>query len=305
MSTKLIFREYIGVKQPAISFDDFPSSIINSPSIEFHFILGFAREEYDGSGKGNGKFTANWDLDYYGPDKVKDFKNKNPNAKVIISIGGRAAETPFNPAEESLWIRNAVNSLRELIGPYKNDSGNIIDGIDINYETIKTSSDLFVRCIGQVITQLKNDQNPRHDHYNLKIHVVSIAVSEKNKSHYRDLYYANRTKIDWVDYQFYNQEKVVSTVKDFVEIYKNLIKDYTFEKILLGISTDPNDTKNSKISLEIFIAGCIELFKNSKVRGVFVWNANDSANPPHGDEPYAVELRLKDALTHGLLTGYV
>jgi hypothetical protein len=289
--SKLIFREYIGVKPSSTSLIDFPTDIINSNRFDFQFILGFASEEYNASGKGNGNFTETWDVEYFGPDKVKDFKTNNPNVKVVISIGGRDVKTPFDPVEETLWIRTAVNSLKVLIGKYKNDSGNVIDGIDINYETIKTSNDLFVRCIGQVITQLKND-------YDLKITVVSIAPSEKNESHYRALYYANRANINWVDYQFYNQEKTVPTPKDFVNIYGNLIKSYPPQIVLPGFSTDPNDTKDTKISRENFIAGCILLKKESKLNGVFLWNANDSSIPPPGEhEPYVVEHSLQDVLT--------
>ncbi|XP_058727869.1 chitinase 2-like [Vicia villosa] len=285
--TKFIFREYIGVKPSSTSLRDFPNDIINSNRFEFQFILGFASEEYDQDGKGNGNFKETWDVEYFGPDKVKEFKKNNPNIKVVISIGGRAVETPFRPAEETVWARQAVNSLKVLVGKYSSESGNIIDGIDINYETIKTSNELFVNCIGEVITKLKNDDD-------LNIDVVSIAPSEKNELHYRDLFYANSANINWIDYQFYNQKNYVSTVKDFLGIFDNLIKGYPPQKVLPGISTDPND----KISRETFIAGCIQLKKHSKLNGVFLWNANDSAHPPPGQhEPYVVEHSLQDILT--------
>ncbi|XP_058727861.1 chitinase 2-like [Vicia villosa] len=257
---KLIFREYS---------TDFPIEIIR-PGIEFHLILGFASEEYNEDGKGNGNFIETWDLEYLGPDKVKDFKKNNPNVKVVISLGGRDVETPFYPAEETVWTRQAVKSLKVLIGKYNNESGSIIDGIDINYDTIKTSNELFVNCIGQVITILKNDAN-------LNINVVSIAPSEKNEFLYRDLYQANKANINWVDYQFNKQEKTVSTVKDFAVIYNNLIKDYPPNKVLPGTSTDPN---NNKIPWEIFIAGCIQLRNHSKLLGIFIWKAKGFPIPP-------------------------
>ncbi|XP_058768790.1 chitinase 2-like [Vicia villosa] len=289
--SKLIFREYIGVNQSSTSLSDFPTEIIDTEHFEFHFILGFASEEYDKNGKGIGVFTETWDVDYFGPDKVEDFKKNNPNVKVVISIGGRDVETPFDPVEEYSWIRKAVKSLKELIGKYKNTSGIIIDGIDINYETIKTSNDLFVKCIGRVITQLKSDLG-------LNIKVVSIAPSEKNEPYYRDLFKANKDDINWVDYQFYNQEKIVSTAEAFVEIYNKLLKDYGSDKVLPGISTDPIDTKNVKITQHNFIDGCVKLLQTSKLPGVFLWNANNSANPSEGEnEPYALEHTLQDALT--------
>ncbi|XP_058727867.1 chitinase 2-like [Vicia villosa] len=289
--SKLIFREYIGVNQSSTSLTGFPTEIINTKNFEFHFILGFASEEYDKNGKGKGIFKETWDVDYFGPEKVKILKENNPNVKVVISIGGRDVKTPFDPVEEYSWDRKAVKSLKELIGKYKNDSGNMIDGIDINYETIKTNNDLFVKCISRVITQLKNDLG-------LNINVVSIALSEKNEPYYRTLYYANKDNINWVDYQFYDQEKLVSSAEAFIEIYNNLIKDYGPDKVLPGISTDPIDTKNVKITQHNFIDGCVKLLHSSKLPGVFLWNANDSANPSEGEnEPYALEYTLQDALT--------
>ncbi|XP_058759894.1 chitinase 2-like [Vicia villosa] len=291
--SKLIFREYIGVKPSLLT--DFPIEIINTKSFEFHYILGFASEGYDKNGKGDGIFKETWNVNFFGPEKVNNLKKRYPNVKVVISIGGRDAETPFDPVDETVWIKEAVKSLKVLIGKYNSESGNTIDGIDINYETIKTSpdryDDLFVKCIGKVITELKNDRD-------LKITVVSIATSEINDSHYRNLYYAYKGIINWVDYQFYNQKNTISTVEEFVVIYDNLIKDYPPQKVLPGFSTDPNDTKNNKISREIFIAGCVQLKKHSKFQGVFLWNANDSATLSQGErEPYIVEHILQDVLT--------
>ncbi|XP_058726413.1 chitinase 2-like [Vicia villosa] len=147
----------------------------HTPRVEFHFILAFANKEYNEDGKSNGNFIETWNEVYFGPEKVKKLKENFPNVKVIISIGGRGVETPFDPAEGSISTRNVVHSLKVLIGKYKSVSGNIIDGIDINYETIKTNNDLFVKGIGQVIIKLRNDDN-------LNIDVMSVVKNNvKNK----------------------------------------------------------------------------------------------------------------------------
>ncbi|XP_058727864.1 chitinase 2-like [Vicia villosa] len=285
--SKLIFREYIGVKPSSTNLHDFPTDIINSKISDFHFILGFASEGYE-NGKGNGIFKEAWDVEFFGLEKVKKLKENNPKVKVVISIGGRDVETPFDPAEEEIWIRQAVNSLKAIIQKYKNDSNpnrNLIDGIDINYQHIaeSTTESLFSHCLGEVITKLKRDSD-------LNIDVVSIAPSEKNQSHYRRLYWDNAKMINWVDYQFYNQIKTISSPAEFVELYNNVANEYGPNKVLPGVSTDPDDTKNTKISRENFIAGCILLKQSSTLPGVFFWNANDSAVPlPGGKEGFLLE----------------
>nr|CAA86875.1 putative narbonin-like 2S protein [Vicia faba] len=282
---KPIFREYIGVKPDSTTLDDFPPEIIKTDTLEFHFILGFATEKYNQKGNGTGNFEESWRDEFFGPDKVKILKIKHPEVKVVISIGGRDVETPFDPAEQYVWVWKAVKSLKVIIQKYKNESGNLIDGIDINYEYIK-SDELFVNCISQVITELKNDDD-------LNIQVVSIAPSENNASSYLNLYNANPDYINLVDYQFSNQLNPVSTEDAFVDIYKSLVKDYFTHKVLPGFSTDPLDNTNTKITRDIFIGGCTKLKQNSSLPGVFFWNANDSNN---GDKPFKVELTLQQLL---------
>ncbi|CAI8590156.1 unnamed protein product [Vicia faba] len=291
--SKPIFREYIGVKPHSTTLDDFPPEIIKTDTLEFHFILGFATEKYYLSGKGSGNFEESWRDEFFGPDKVKILKIKHPEVKVVISIGGRGLETPFDPAEHYVWVSNAVKSLKLIIQKYKNESGNMIDGIDINYEHIKWD-ELFVNCISQVITELKNDDD-------LNIQVVSIAPSENNASSYLKLYNANPDDINLVDYQFSNQLNPVSTEDAFVDIYKSLVKDYNPHKVLPGFSTDPLDTKRTKITRDTFIGGCKKIISSFQLKlpGVFFWNANDSAIPQSDDEdePYILEHILQDILT--------
>nr|CAA86854.1 putative narbonin-like 2S protein [Vicia faba] len=281
---KPIFREYIGVKPESETLQDFPQ-ITQKETIEFHFILGFATEKYTEAKRGTGNFEESWKDEFFGPDNVKNLKTKYPDVKVVISIGGSGLETPFDPAEQIVWVSNAVRSLKVIIQKYKNDSGNLIDGIDINYGNIK-SDQAFTRLIGQLITELKKERD-------LNIHVVSIAPSEKNASSYHKLYNATRDDITLVDYQFSNQLRHVSTYDAFVDIYKGLVKDYHPHKVLPGFSTDPLDNMNTKITRDIFIGGCTKLKQTSSLPGVFFWNANDSNN---GDEPFKVEHVLEELL---------
>ncbi|MCH85737.1 chitinase 2-like [Trifolium medium] len=270
-----IFREYIGVKPYPTTLQDFPTEIIHSNINEFHFILGFANEVYVDSNKGTGVFHESWNVDYFGPDQVRILKENYANVKVVISIGGRDSKTPFNPlmdAEE--WSQEAVNSLTVILQKY----GNTIDGIDINYQHInRCGSDpdnrRFANYLGRVIRALRNDTA-------LRINVVSIAPSQNNDAHYRNLYWENKDEINWVDYQFYNHTDLISTHVDFLDLYNNAANAYHPGKILPGLSTDPAD---DRMPWKIFVVFCILLQQESKLPGIFVWNANDSAIPPPGE----------------------
>jgi hypothetical protein len=282
--SKAIFREYIGVKPSSKSLRDFPTHIINSNISEFHFILGFAKEVYEAK-KGTGVFKETWNVEYFGPEEVRILKKAKKNVKVIISIGGGDNKTPFNPAvDEDKWIKAAVESLEVIILKYKNENGgSLIDGIDINYHTVRPStsdpnSRRFSNYIGKVISTLKNDTA-------LNIKIVSIAPSERNSSHYRNLVLENSDKIEFVNYQFYNNYDLISTTATFINLYNKAVADFSPVKVLPGFSTDTEDENN--LQRDAFIAGCIELIQNQKspFHGIFLWNANDSAIPSFGETP--------------------
>nr|CAA86852.1 putative narbonin [Glycine max] len=286
---KPIFREYIGVKPNSETLHDFPHEIIDTENLEFHFILGFATESYYESGKSTGNFEESWDSESFGLENVKKLKERYPEVKVVISIGGRGVQTPFHPAEENVWVENAQESLKQIFQKYSNESGSMIDGIDINYEHI-SSDEPFARLVGLLITELKKDDD-------LNINVVSIAPSETNSSHYQKLYNAKKDYINWVDYQFSNQHKPVHKDDHFVEIFKTVEKDYHLRKVLPGFSTDPDDAKHNKITRDVFIGGCTRLKQTSSLPGVFFWNAHDSVTPRlDGDKPFIVELTLQQLL---------
>jgi hypothetical protein len=300
--SKAIFREYIGVKPSSKSLRDFPTDIINSNISEFHYILGFAKEVYDGK-KGTGVFKETWNVDYFGPEEVRVLKKAKKNVKVIISIGGGDNKTPFNPAvDEDKWIKAAVESLEVIILKYKNENGgSLIDGIDINYHTVRPStsdpnSRRFSNYIGKVITTLKNDTA-------LNIKIVSIAPSERNSSHYRNLVLENSDKIDFVNYQFYNNYDLISTTATFINLYNKAVEDYRPAKVLPGFNTESDDDYEGENNLkwDAFIAGCKELIQNKEsyapFPGVFLWNANDSAIAPSGETTaFHAEHLLQDLL---------
>ncbi|KAJ1438711.1 Glycoside hydrolase family 18, catalytic domain [Sesbania bispinosa] len=287
-----IFREYIGVKPYPDNLNNFPEDIINPKISEFHFILGFATEDYDQEGKGTGYFKRTWNYDYFSPDKVRELKKKYGNVKVIISIGGRhtdSSQYPFNPAEKELWSDQAIESLKEVIADYdgeKDECGcnNVIDGIEINYEEIKCTDTDFAHYIGKVIKELKKLVP--------SIKVVSIAPSDLVRPHYKRLYQEYHDYINWVDYQFYDQK--VSSKDEFVNLFRELSNEYQ-GKLLAGFSTDPNDA--GKISREVFLEGCSELIHRKLLPGISVWDANDSVVPRSNEKPFLLEEKAQNLLT--------
>lgn len=267
-----IFREYIGVKSDPTTFDNFPE-IINPEVKQFHFIVGFAKDTYDTEGNGTGNFYVNWNSEFFGPQHVNELKRKHPYVKVVLSIGGRDADCPFFPAAKEEWWSNAVNSLKVIIGSYNG----LIDGIDINYVTVKSSDADFSYCIGKVIKELKQYAN-----------MVSIAPSLPSQSPYKTLYLDMPGDIDYVDYQFYIQK---IDKGDFISLFRNLSLVYTLEKLLVGGSTDKSDADNFK--REDFIEGCKALVNDGSLRGIFIWNANDSFTD---DPPFSLETKAQNVL---------
>ncbi|XP_027356810.1 chitinase 2-like [Abrus precatorius] len=291
MATNSIFREYIGGKSYPDDLNNFPD-IINSNLQEFHFILAFATEDYDKNGKGTGVFKATWNERYFRAEKIKQLKEKyekkSVKVKVIISIGGRLVgrKNVFDPAEKDVWPDRARNSLRRIIDLYNTQVDcsceAIIDGIDINYENIKSNNIDFAHCIGTLIDGLKNKDKVIKD--------VSIAPSHPTYSHYLNLFRAHKMDIHWVNYQFYDQ--FLPSTDDFVELFQQLSDDYQEDKLLAGFSTDPND--KGMLSREVFFEACTKLIDTGSLHGIFVWNANDSAD---ADDPFFFEIKAQKLLT--------
>ncbi|QCE13163.1 chitinase 2-like [Vigna unguiculata] len=286
MSPKPIFREYIIGSKEVPPIEGFPVEIINRRIPEFHFILAFAAEDYveDGSGKkvGKGNFSANWNVTKFSAKKIRELKEDYEHVKVVISLGGRGTNFPFNPQDKEIWIDNAKKSLNQIITVlYKFHHETVIDGIDINYEHIESSEDEFAYCIGKVIDYLKS---------NISGVVVSIAPSFPVLSHYQQLFKANPHRIQWVNYQYYDQ-KVPST-HEFVNLHKTLIDTFGVEKLLAGFSTDPNDKGN--ISAEVFVEGVLQLLASGSLAGIFVSDAQSSLL---SEPPLYLEKKSQEILT--------
>jgi hypothetical protein len=228
------------------------------------FIIGFASEDYNPSGRGTGHFHPTWNLDTFSPEKVKKLKEEYPNVRVVISIGGVDPSYPFNPDDIHVWIATAVKSIKGIIHLFDDNDKSIIDGIDIHYEAIKSSPEEFSNCIGQVIKKLKNDRL-------LSIKVVSIAPTQETQSYYQKLYFEHKNNIDFVDYLFTNQR--FPTIKDFVTFYENLVALYGRVPVLPGFLNPPFPD-------DIVIKEAIMyLVKNNLAPGFFTYPSHDSPNP--------------------------
>ncbi|XP_058746946.1 chitinase 2-like [Vicia villosa] len=212
--TPTIYREYI--------LKHFPTTV-SSEYKPVDFIIGVASENYTPTG-GTGDFHPNWSLTTFSPEKLKNLKENYPQVRFVISFGGVGTQYPFKSYEKQQWITSAVISIKDIIHLYDdNNQKNLIDGIDIHYDSIESSPDDFSYCIGEVINKLKTD---------LSIKSVSIAPTEHNQSHYKKLYSDNQDNIDFVGYLFTNQ--TYSSVEKVVHVFEKLVADYSPFKVLPG-----------------------------------------------------------------------
>jgi chitinase len=71
----------------------------------------------------------------------------------MMAIGGDSvqdiAKAVFTPTSVDTWVANAVASISALISEYG------LDGVDVDYEHFGVGADVFVECIGRLLTQLK------------------------------------------------------------------------------------------------------------------------------------------------------
>ncbi|CAJ1975910.1 unnamed protein product [Sphenostylis stenocarpa] len=285
--SKPIFREYIIGHKPGQELDRFPVEIIDKRIHDFHFILAFAADDYveDPTTKkrqGKGNFSRDWNTEIFNAESVRRLKQDYPNVKVAISFGGHGSQFPFNPLNREVWIDNAKKSLSYiLLEDFKGPLGSLIDGIDVYYDYIESSEDDFAYSIGKVIDHLKTLLNG---------FVVSLAPSHSVLSHYERLYKANTHRVRWVNYQYYYQP--VPTTPEFVNLHKTLIDIFGSKNLLAGYSTDPNE--RSKIPLEVFIEGSIQLISSGLLPGLFISDAQSSVN---SDPPLYAEEKAQKLLT--------
>ncbi|CAI8589968.1 unnamed protein product [Vicia faba] len=262
------FQEYIGINDGfGKNVNGFPSEIIDDDIPKFHFILGFANDTYV-DGAGTGFFKRAWNFDDFSPTKVAKLKKKHKNVKVVISIGGKGAEFPFNPQDDSSWIDNAVTSIKELIQDYEKYTPRVSDDNVID---------------GQVIQRLKDDPDVSNS-----MKVVSISPTDLVNLQYLALYTNKPDNIDWINYKFYNQ--YFPSENEFINFFNNLVNDYDAAfKLVAGFSSDTSTP--TPTSQQACIDGCRILIERASLAGVFVWNGEASA------PTYSLEAELQKLYT--------
>lgn len=255
-----LFREYIGAEFNGVKFTDIP---IN-PGVEFHFILSFAIDyTADGSSSTDGHFNVFWDTDNLSPPQVAAIKHSNKNVRVGLSLGGDVvgnSNAYFNPQSIDSWVSNAVKSLTEIIREYN------LDGIDIDYEHFRADPDTFAECIGRVVTTLKNRG---------LISFASIAPFDDDnvQKHYLALWNKYGNVIDYVNFQFYAYDSS-TTVSQFLSYFEKQSSNYPGGRLLASFATDSSSGGLSPG--KGFFSACRSLRMEGKLRGIFVWSADDS-----------------------------
>ncbi|KAC9696441.1 hypothetical protein R6Q59_025864 [Mikania micrantha] len=256
----IVFREYIGANFANVRFSDVP---IN-PNIQVHFILSFAIDFTSGSSPKptNGKFNVFWDSGNLSPSQVLAIKRQHSNVKVALSIGGDSVNNKavnFTAFSVDSWVSNAVSSLTSVIKQYN------LDGIDIDYEHFHATPDIFAQCIGLLVTILKN---------NRVISFASIAPYDDGdvQRHYLALWRSYARVFDYVNFQFYAYDRG-TTVAQFLSYFNTQLANYNGGNVLVSFSTDSSGGLKPENG---FFTACETLRRQQKLKGIFVWSADDS-----------------------------
>lgn len=245
-----IFREYIGPFTKDLPLTHVPNT---KPNVQLHLIVAFAKaDQY-------GMFRTSWANKKITSDSIQDYKNNNPDVKVILSIGWYNEDEPFNATNDGDWVTNATGSISQIINSYN------FDGIDINYWKVADSSwRFFVPCISGLIHGLRS-----------KCETISIAPRPDLNDLYTRIYRDNKDKIAFVDYQFYVQglNGPLDTDAKFERAVAEVRMSYPDANLLMGYSTSPRDPVIPNV--EVFFRA----YENnrSSFRGIFVWCADYSA----------------------------
>ncbi|KDO58327.1 hypothetical protein CISIN_1g046094mg [Citrus sinensis] len=209
--------EYIGATGIPVKFDSMPIK----DGIDFHFILSFAIDVDPSGNYQNGKFSPYW-AETLTPDSVAAVKARHPNVKALASLSGWSLGSKvlhwYNPRNPQIWISNAFSSLKSIIQEYH------LDGIDIDYEKFpmrNASTPSFAYCIGELITQLKNQS---------VISVATIAPFYSTALPYIKLYKDYGHVVDYVNYQFYTDK--VRSPRGYLEAFKLRVEQFGREKMV-------------------------------------------------------------------------
>ncbi|MED6182534.1 hypothetical protein PIB30_029288 [Stylosanthes scabra] len=261
-----IFRQY--------TFDDsFLQVFVSSKFLkEYQIALTYITDYDDHGVPTNGVFRPTWDLSKVTPEAISQFKKDHPdvNVKVFICLGNKGTIFPFSPLDNNSWITNATQSITNII---HNDHSDLqIDGIDVLYDHVTATPDVFVNCITQVIQNLKEDG---------VISVASISPSSGlNKDFYFPLYKTCPILIDWVDYQFQNEESPVFDPQTLLVKYNKLVGEfYPRRKLFSGYSAENEDW--GTLSPIVFFLGGMDILKKRRGVGISIHYHNYYNQIPH------------------------
>ncbi|KAM0853043.1 hypothetical protein ACQ4PT_051356 [Festuca glaucescens] len=272
MTNGYVFREYIGAQFTGVQFSDVP---VNA-GVSFHFILAFAIDylvsQSSPPAPTNGVFSPFWDTDNLSAAAMAATKAAHPNLSIMVALGGDTVQNTgvnatFAPSSVDSWVANAVSSLSAMINQYG------LDGVDVDYEHFGADVDTFVECIGRLLTQLKAS---------FPNIVTSIAPFERPdiQEYYQALWSKYSGVIDYVNFQFYGYG-ANTNVDYYVKFYNDQQANYPGAKVLASFKTGD---VTGLLSPEQGISGAMELQRQDKLPGLFIFSADSSKLESYGFE---------------------
>ncbi|KQJ96728.1 chitinase 2 [Brachypodium distachyon] len=273
MTNGYLFREYIGAQFTGVKFSDVP---VNA-GLSFNFILSFAIDytpvaQQTTPTPTNGVFNAFWDTANLSRASVAAIKAAQPNVSVMVGLGGDSVQdivkVSFTPSSIDSWVSNAVTSLSAMINEYG------LDGVDVDYERFASgvSVETFVECIGRLLTQLKA-RFPRI--------TTSVAPFEDTEvqRYYQPLWRKYSGVIDFINFQFYGYGDNTD-VATYVMFYDLQLSNYPGSGSKLLASFKTGDV-TGLLSPEQGISAAMELQRQGKLPGLFIWSADSSKAAPY------------------------
>ncbi|WOK96550.1 chitinase 2-like [Canna indica] len=267
-----VMMEYIGATGKPVTFSDVP---VHRNIDCFHFILGFAVDADPSGASQNGIFSPYW-TSTLTPSAVQAIKADLPSVKVLASLSGWSLGSKkilrwYNPADPMLWISNAVASLKSLVLEYH------LDGIDVDYENYPRNDTTFAVCIGELITQLKEQG---------VISVATIAPFHNTVWHYAELFRRYADVIDYVNYQFYTDR--VTQPKIYWEAFALRAAQFNATKLLPSYEVNGRGIQGDAF----FDALRLLERKGFDVNGVMIYSADASSSNGYYYEKKSQEFLL-------------
>ncbi|CAM6128782.1 unnamed protein product [Calypogeia fissa] len=258
-----VLFDYIGSNGVSIFFKNFP--VNTSTSITYVLGLAFAIDMNNTGATQNGNFQVHWTSDL-SPAAAKSWRTRYPQVRISIALGGSVLYDPqgnqhpvnwYNPPNPSQWLANAVSSLTNIVQTYS------ADGIDIDIENFPNGETNFVNLIGSLVTTLKS---------NGVIKFASMAPGYDQLPLYTTLYNTYPNAFDIINFQFYGEVPGLSTVKEYLARYDQVIMSLPAAKI--GPSTQVYDDPSNTITGSDFYTAVMDIRSSNGIAGVFLWNAD-------------------------------